>query len=111
MILWAITAPAFIVVAWIVYTFIHAYMTETGSFWQRTLKAGKDSATIVLAKLGILVGLSVTVLDQVATAIGDPSLIGQVQPYLTAKTIGIGGAIICALFIWTRLRTLGKPQQ
>jgi hypothetical protein len=40
-------------VGWIAFTFVHAWMVETGSFWQRTLKAGKESATIVWAKLVI----------------------------------------------------------
>ena len=108
MTLWILSIAPALVVAWIVYTFLHAYVIEKGTFWQRTLAAGKDSATIVVAKLGILVGMLVTALDKLATAAGDPSLIGQVQPYLTPTAVGIGGSVVLALVIWARIRTLGK---
>ena len=106
--LWAITILPLCVIAWILYTFIYSYLTETGTFWQRTLKACKDSATIVWAKLVIIVGMLVASLDKVAVALGDPSLVSQFQQYLTPTTVGITTAIIMVLSIWARLRTLGK---
>lgn len=106
--LWVISFLPLCIIAWILYTFIYSYLTETGTFWQRTLKACKDSATIVWAKLVIIAGLAVTQLDKIAVALGDPSLVTQFQQYLTPTTIGISGAIIMGLSIWARLRTLGK---
>jgi hypothetical protein len=96
----------FAIIAWIVHTFVRAYINGTGSFWQRTLAAGKDSATIVWSKLVILVGMIVPALDKVATSLGDPSLVSQFQQYLTPTTVGVGMTLVMALTIWARLRTL-----
>lgn len=106
MILWVLSIVPFCVVAWVGYTFVHAWMTEAGSFWQRTLAAARDSATIVLAKVGIFIGMLVPAIDTAASKLGDPSLISQIQPYLTPTTVSVGGAVVCLLFIWARLRTL-----
>jgi hypothetical protein len=106
--LWILSFIPFVVVGWIGYTFVHAWLTETGSFWTRSLAAGKDSATIVWSKLVILVGMIVPALDKIATSLGDPSLVSQFQQYLTPTTVGISMAAVMALTIWARLRTLDK---
>jgi len=104
--LWALSFVPFAVIVWIGYTFVHAWMTEAGSFWQRTLAASKDSATLVWSKLVILVGMLVPALDKLATAVGDPNLVSQFQTYLTPTTVGVGMALVMALTVWARLRTL-----
>jgi len=40
--------------AYVGFLFVRAYTTTTGSWWQRTLSAGKSSATIVWAQLLIM---------------------------------------------------------
>ena len=60
-----------LLVGWIAFTFARAWTLETGSLWQRTLKAGRQSATIAWAKLVILVGGLVAVLvDGLVVAAG-----------------------------------------
>ncbi len=97
-----------LMVGWIGFTFVHAWMTETGSFWQRTLKAGKESATIAWAKLVIIVGGLVAVLDKIADLAGDPSLTAQIQQYATPQIVGYVMVGIMFINVWARLRTLGK---
>ena len=97
-----------LMIGWIVFTFVHAWITETGSVWQRTLKAGKDSATIVWAKVVLVVGGLVAVLDKIATLAGDPSLATQIQQYVTPQIVSYVMMGIMAVNVWARLRTLGK---
>lgn len=97
-----------LMIGWIVFTFVHAWIIETGSFWQRTLKAGKDSATIVWAKVVLIVGGLVAVLDKIATLVGDPSLAAQIQQYVTPQLVSYVMMGIMAVNVWARFRTLGK---
>ena len=97
-----------IMVGWIAFTFIHAWTTERGSFWQRTLKAGQDSATIVWAKVIMLAGGIVAVLDKIAVLAGDPSLAAQIQQYATPQLVGYVMVAVMFVNVWARLRTLDK---
>jgi hypothetical protein len=97
-----------VVVGWVAYTFCHAYATETGSFWARSLAAGKNSATIVWAKLVIIAGGLVAVIDKIADLAGDPSLATQIQQYLTPQAVGYFMIGIMVVNVWARVRTLGK---
>ena len=97
-----------LMVGWIASTFVHAWTVEPGSIWQRTLKAGKDSATIVWAKLVIVAGGLVAVLDKAADLAGDPSLTAQIQQYATPQVVGYVMIAIMFVNVWARLRTLGK---
>jgi hypothetical protein len=97
-----------LLISWIVFTFVHAWVTETGSFWQRTLKAGKDSATIVWAKVVLIAGGLVAVLDKIASLAGDPSLAAQIQQYDTPQLVSYVMMGIMAVNVWSRFRTLGK---
>ena len=97
-----------LMIGWIVFTFVHAWVTETGSFWQRTLKAGKDSATIVWTKVVLIAGGLVAVLDKIANLFGDPSLATQIQQYVTPQAISYVMMGIMAVNVWARFRTLGK---
>lgn len=98
----------FAMIGWIAFTFVHAWAAETGSFWQRTLKAGKDSATIVWAKIVLVVGGLVAVLDKIAGLAGDPSLAAQIQQYATPQMMSYVVIAIMFVNVWARLRTLGK---
>jgi hypothetical protein len=97
-----------LMIGWIVFTFVHAWITETGSFWQRTLKAGKDSATIVWAQLVLIAGGLVAVLDKIASLAGDPSLAAQIQQYVTPQLVSYVMIGIMFVNVWARFRTLGK---
>ncbi len=97
-----------LMVGWIALTFAHAWATETGSFWQRTLKAGQESATIVWAKIVILAGGIVAVLDKIAVLAGDPSFAAQIREYATPQLVGYVMVAIMFVNVWARLRTLGK---
>jgi hypothetical protein len=97
-----------VMTGWIAFTFVHAWATETGSFWQRTLKAGKDSATIVWAKVVLVVGGLVAVLDKMATLAGDPTLAAQIQQYVTPQIVSYVMMGIMFVNVWARLRTLDK---
>lgn len=95
-------------IGWIVFTFVRAWTVESGSLWQRTLKAGKDSATIVWTKVVLVVGGLVAVLDKMATLAGDPSLAAQIQQYATPQIVSYAMIAIMFVNIWARLRTLDK---
>jgi hypothetical protein len=97
-----------LLIAWIAFTFVRAWTVETGSFWQRTLKAGRQSATIVWAKLVMMVGGVVAVLDRLADLAGDQSLATQIQQYATPQLVGYIMIAIMFVNVWARLRTLGK---
>jgi hypothetical protein len=97
-----------LMIGWIVFTFVHAWLTETGSLWQRTLKAGEDSATIVWAQVVLVAGGLVALLDKIATIAGDPSLASQIQQYLTPQIVGYVMMGIMFVNVWARVRTLNK---
>jgi hypothetical protein len=97
-----------LMVGWIAFTFVRAWTVETGSFWQRTLKVGKESATIVWAKVVIIAGGLVAVLDKIADLAGDPSLTAQIQQYATPQIVSYVMIAIMIVNVWARLRTLGK---
>lgn len=97
-----------LMVGWIAFTFAHAWMIGAGSFWQRTLQAGQRSATIVWAKLVIMAGGVVVVLDKIADLAGDPTLTAQIQQYATPQMVGYVTIAIMLVNVWARLRTLGK---
>ena len=97
-----------LMIGWIIFMFVHAWVSEAGSFWQRTLKAGKDSATIVWTKVVLVVGGLVAVLDKIATLTGDPSLATQIQQYVTPQIVSYVMMGIMAVNVWARLRTLSK---
>src|ERR1700759_3672817 len=97
-----------LMIGWIVFTFVYAWIAETGSFWQRTLKAGKDSATIVWAKVVLVAGGLVALLDKAATLAGDPSLATQIQQYVTPQVVSYVMIGIMFVNVWARLRTLNK---
>ena len=97
-----------LMIGWIVFTFVRAWITEAGSFWQRTLKAGKDSATIVWAKVVLVMGGLVALLDKIATLTGDPSLATQIQQYVTPQIVSYVMIGIMFVNVWARLRTLNK---
>jgi hypothetical protein len=97
-----------LMIGWIAFTFVHAWMVETGSAWQRTLKAGKQSATIVWTKVVILAGGLMAVLDKISELAGDPSLTAQIQQYVTPQIVGYVMVAIMFVNVWARLRTLGK---
>jgi hypothetical protein len=104
----AILVVTLLMVGWIGFTFVYAWMTETGSLWQRTLKAGRESATIVWAKVVMIAGGLVAVLDTIADLAGDPSLTAQIQQYTTPQIVGYVMVGIMFVNVWARLRTLGK---
>jgi hypothetical protein len=97
-----------LLVGWIAFTFVRAWAIETGSLWQRTLKAGRQSATIVWAKLVILVGGLVAMLDKLSELAGDQSLATQIQQYATPQVVSYVMIAIMFVNVWARLRTLGK---
>lgn len=97
-----------VVIGWIGWTFVHAYATTAGSFWTRTLAAGRNSATIVWTKLVIIASGLVAVLDKIADLAGDPSLTSQIQQYLTPQIVGYVMIAIMFVNVWARVRTLGK---
>src|ERR1700743_421621 len=101
-------ALTMLMIGWIVFTFVHAWITATGSFWQRTLAAGKNSATIVWAKVVLIAGGLVAVLDKIAHLFGDPSLATQIQQYVTPQIVSYVMMGIMAINVWARLRTLNK---
>jgi 5,10-methylene-tetrahydrofolate dehydrogenase/methenyl tetrahydrofolate cyclohydrolase len=72
------------------------------------LKAGRNSATIVWAKLVIIAGGLVAVLDKIADLAGDPTLTAQIQQYATPQMVGYVTIAIMLVNVWARLRTLGK---
>jgi hypothetical protein len=97
-----------LLIGWITFTFVRSWMVETGSFWLRTLKAGRQSATIVWAKLVIVAAGLVAVLDKLADLAGDPSLAAQIQQYAKPQVVGYVMIAIMFVNVWARLRTLGK---
>jgi hypothetical protein len=104
----ALLIATLVVIAWVAWTFVHAWMTEKGSFIDRTLAAGKDSATIVWSKLVIIAGAMVAVLDKASQLFGDGSLTAQIQQYLTPQIVGYVMVGVMAINVWARVRTLGK---
>jgi len=103
-----ILVATLLLIGWIAFTFVRAWTVETGSFWQRTLKARQQSATIVWAKLVMMVGGVVAVLDRLADLAGDQSLATQIQQYATPQLVGYIMIAIMFVNVWARLRTLGK---
>lgn len=99
---------AALVALYILGTFAAAFARESGTVWQRLLKAGEDSATIVWAKFSIAAGLLTAGLVQLAQTIGDPQVGAAIQRVMTPQTWGILFAAAMAITVLARKRTLGK---
>lgn len=91
---------------WIVGTYIYVLTTETGTWWERLLKAARDSATILWAKFGIAVGAMVSGAVTLSDAAGDPQIGTAIQKYLTPDVAG--GILVAAMVVTViaRKRTL-----
>jgi len=99
---------AVVAALWIIGTFTHAYLTETGTTWQRLLKAAQDSATILWSKFAIAVSMGVGGVVSIADTLGEPQIGAAVQKYLTPQIAS--GILVAAMVVsvMARKRTLGK---
>lgn len=99
---------AALVAIYILGTFVVAFTHEKGTLWQRLLKAGEDSATIVWAKFSIAAGLLTAAMVQLAQTVGDPQVGAAIQRVMTPQMWGIVFAVAMAITVLARKRTLGK---
>ena len=60
------------------------------------------------AKVVLVAGGLVAVLDKVASLFGDPSLATQIQQYITPQIVSYVMIEIMFVNVWARLRTLDK---
>lgn len=88
---------------------VHGYRTGTGSVWQKLLAVGKNSASILAARVGMLGGLGLQAIVEISDIVASPGVKAFVDQYASAKAIG--WTMIAAAFISeiARRRTLTVP--
>lgn len=88
---------------------VHGYWTGTGTIWERMLVAGKSSSSILAARVGLLGGTAMQMIEQFADIITSPTIKSYVDQYMNAKAVGwtlIGFAVIAEA---ARRRNLTVP--
>jgi len=91
--------------AYVGFLFVRAYTTTTGSWWQRTLSAGKSSATIVWAQLLIMSTGFINAFADIMSQV-DPSAADQIKSVLQPQYVAAFTVLILLGTIAARLRTL-----
>lgn len=88
---------------------VHGYWTGNGTVWEKMLAAGKSSASILAARVGMLGGAALSVVEQLADVIASPTVKSFIDQYMNAKAVG--WTMIAAAFIaeMARRRTLTVP--
>ena len=92
------------------YHFSSKYSAATGTRWQRTLAASRNSATVLWARASWcftwLSAWAIAAVDLVADASGRPEIKQAIDPYINPKWMMVYTLGIIALGYWARMRTL-----
>jgi hypothetical protein len=110
------TFVALAIFAVVLYDFVSSYLKSTSTGFGRWIDAGRGSATMVVAQLGVLSGLLVAVSSQVTDwvcgLLNDPGAADAfkqvIQAWVTPTDVGIALALFAAVVAWARARTLKK---
>ena len=93
---------------YIAFTFIREYREAQGSTWDRLLEAGRDSATILVQKIAILISGIGSVTALLGEWLDIPGLKEAVQSALKPEYV-VAFVVVTALVSWfARKRTMGS---
>ncbi len=95
--------------AWVGYCFYVAFTTNTGTVKEKLLKAGHDSAVIVLQYFTIAANGIITLVGSLVGIFADPSTVATVQSYLPSEWVRGFLLVMAAITILARFRTLQAP--
>lgn len=89
--------------------FVMGYRKGEGGTWQKFLSAGKNSASILAARVGYIGGLALQAIVEIADVVASPTVKAFIDQYVNAKAVG--WTLIAAAFIAeiARRRTLTVP--
>lgn len=98
-----------IVLGALILDLVTGYRKNEGSTWEKLLAAGKNSASILSARVMMIGGLLQQSIVEIADVIASPTVKAFVDQYMSAKAVGwtmIGAAFIAEI---ARRRTLSVP--
>ncbi len=88
------------------YTLYTNYRGSTQTGWHRYLDAAEGSATILWAKVSMIVASLAGGLASIADYFNEPTVGAAIQKYMTPTTASALGIIFAVVTIWARKRTL-----
>jgi hypothetical protein len=83
-----------------------AYHRAVGSVWQRTLAAGKQSATIVWARLVVIITAGISGLAWLADFVNQPGVSAAITTYLKPNVVAGIMVAVAVITELARRRTL-----
>lgn len=98
-----------LVFAALVLDLVHGYRSGEGSVGDKLLAAGKNSASILAARVGMIGGFGLQAIVVLSDAIASPGVKAFVDQYMNANAVGytmIAAALIAEI---ARRRTLTVP--
>ncbi len=101
--------PQLLILAWVaffVYQFIKEYREATGTVWERSVEACKDSATLLWARFVALVGFIAAYMADLANILGAPGVASAIQTYADPKVVGFVMIAIAIVTELARRRTM-----
>lgn len=103
-----VTAALIALVAFLAYDFVSEYRAAVGSAWERAIAAGKGSATILWARLTMLVAALSDLLTQAADWLNAPGVADGIRSVLKPEYVAVfvvGLALVTEL---ARRRSLNR---
>jgi len=92
--------------AFLAWRFVQNYRAATGTRWERTLAAAKDSATVLWSYIVMAGGYLLTFTVNAADAFNLPDVRTWIQGHLTAEMFGIALVTVALVSFFARMRTL-----
>ena len=84
------------------------FYVATGSWWERFLAAGKESATMAWAQLVIIGTTLMNAIGAIATVVADPDTAQKIKDSLPSEYVAGALVAIMLLTMLARLRSLTK---
>lgn len=87
----------------------HSFLTATGPFKERLLAIGKNSATISMARAGLIAGMSIPELIDLANVAISPEVRPFIEQVIPVKAVGWTMMVAAVIAEYSRKRTLSVP--
>ncbi len=104
----AITLLVLAIVCYVAADFFHGYRQAGGSLWMRLVAAGKGSATILWARLMLVIGGLADLAVEAAGWLDAPGVSDAVKSMLQPQYVGAFIVAVALVSEFARRRTLGR---
>ena len=89
-----------------IYDAVKMYFSTTGTWWEKTIAAGRGSATIAWNRFVALCAAAAGILADGADYLNDPNLSAAIKAALQPQYVAGFVVLVTVITIWARKRTL-----